>query len=316
MIEKDSKKSQNVAIYKYKCDKCDYYTCNKFDYNKHLETDKHKMILKDSKKSQNVATDGFTCDCGKTYKHHSNLCRHKKNCMSKCQLNMSSTSDIIDHEMSNETNYKEIIFQLIKQNKEMHEMIFEQAKQYQQQINELIPKIGNNINNTINNNQKFNINIFLNENCKDAINIHDFVDGIEISTDDLLVTKDKGLIGGISNIVINELNKLPLIQRPLWCSDKKRKRLFIKQEKWTEDINNTITKEVIKNVSKKQTKNITKYSKENPNWMENDNLKDNYMLIIKNATDPIEDKTDKIIDNLINLIHMDDNKNKIINEEK
>ena len=65
MIEKDSKKSQNVAINKYKCDKCDYYTCNKFDYNKHLETDKHKMILKDSKKSQNVATDGFTCDCGK-----------------------------------------------------------------------------------------------------------------------------------------------------------------------------------------------------------------------------------------------------------
>lgn len=313
-------KSQKIPKL-FSCESCHYNTSSKKDFSKHLLTQKHKKgqntykYLQNGDKNPKDADDvdiKHVCHCGNSYKHRQSLNNHKKKCNNyNDELKPCNNNYDFNDVYNDISGYKELMIELIKQNKEMQEIVFQQSKEHQKQMNYLIPKIGNN---TINNNQRFNINIFLNENCKDAMNIHDFVEGIEISTNDLLITKDKGLISGISNIVINELNKLPFVQRPLWCSDKKRRRLFIKEDKWTEDVDNNITKEFIKNVSKKQTKNINKYSKEHPNWMNNDKIKDNYLLIIKNATDSIDDKTDKVIDTLINTIHIDDNKNKILFE--
>lgn len=334
-----SQKSQKIATL-YGCQICHYNTSNKYDYKKHLTTQKHKMAINtytylqksDEKSQHDIMVPTYACECGNTYKHRQSLNNHKKKCNKNTCVNSSGFSnstinqeiitdlikkevdehrDSLKKEFSSENNdFKDLMFELMKQNKDMQEIMFQQAKEYQKQISDLIPKIGNN--NTINNNQNYNINIFLNENCKDAISINDFVNRIEISTDDLMLTKNKGLIAGITNILLNELNKLPLTQRPVWCSDKKRKRLFIKEDKWTEDIDNNKTKNMIVSVSRKQSQNLTKFPKENPNWMESDTLKDTYMRIIKNSTDDIDDKTNKIIDNMINVIHMDDNKNKKI----
>ena len=165
----------------------------------------------------------------------------------------------------------------------------------------MIPKIGNNNNNIINN--KLNIQIFLNENCKDAMNLGDFVNGIRIDVGDLMITKEKGTVEGLSNLLVTHLNKLPLYRRPLWCSDKKRKRLYIKEEIWKEDKDNLKTQEAIYNLSKLQSRNINKFILDKPNWINNDRQKEDYMQIVKAVTESMENKVDKVIDKLIDNIH-------------
>jgi hypothetical protein len=186
--------------------------------------------------------------------------------------------------------------------------MFEQLKEQNEQNNklqntliEMIPKIGNNNNNIINN--KLNIQIFLNENCKDAMNLGDFVNGIRIDVGDLMITKEKGTVEGLSNLLVTHLNKLPLYQRPLWCSDKKRKRLYIKEEIWKEDKDNLKTQEAIYNLSKLQSRNINKFILDKPNWINNDRQKEDYMQIVKAVTESMENKVDKVIDKLIDNIH-------------
>ena len=120
---------------------------------------------------------------------------------------------------------------------------------------------------------------------------------------DLLYIKRKGLVESITQLFTNELDKLPYIERPIWCSDKKRKRIFIKEEDWNEDLNNEKTKTAIKNINKIQSKNINKYKEEYPDCMNNDDHKDTYIHIIKETTTPLENKLEKIIDNFIDKIH-------------
>ena len=198
-------------------------------------------------------------------------------------------------------------------------------------ITELIPKIGGGVNNNISantntntnshnnihantntntntnsNNTVNNINLFLNENCKDALSIDEFVKKIEIKLTDLFVTKRKGLVNGISNIFIRSLSDLPAKKRPLWCSDKKRKKIFIKEDAWSEDVNNIKTKRAIKDVSFMQAKNVTKYTEKNPDWKEREDKKDEYMDIVKNTTTSIVDKEGDVINKMVDAIYLDD----------
>jgi hypothetical protein len=137
------------------------------------------------------------------------------------------------------------------------------------------------------------------------MSITDFIDTIQVSVSDLLYTKENGLVKGISNLFLSNLERIPLIQRPLWCSDKKRKRIFIKgEEYWIEDINREKTNDLVNTISKIQTKNINKYVADKPNWMTNDKLKDNYIHIVKSVTDTMDNKIDKIIDNISDKIHL------------
>lgn len=198
---------------------------------------------------------------------------------------------------NDELNLKELIYKVLEQNTLQSSI-----------IKDMIPKIGNNNNNnTIN--QKFNVNIFLNEQCKDAMTLNDFVNNIDVSINDLLLSKDKGLIKGISNLLITHLNKLPLVQRPLWCSDKKKKQIYIKEEKWTEDIDNTKTKEAIYNISKIQTGSINKYIDNKPDWMSSEREKKVYIDIVNSLTEQVDNgKKDKIIDSIIDSIHLTEDK--------
>lgn len=279
------------------CELCDYNTCRESQFVRHLSTDKHKKRQNtsiDFSESSKIIKQNI-CKCGKEYKHYQSLNNHKK----KCILNSNDIANqVIDLQKNNQpdnNDFKEIIFKMFDKMQEQNKLLLE-----------MIPKIGNNNNNNNNIKNKVNIQIFLNENYKDALNINEFVNNISVTVDDLLLTKNKGNIEGLSNLLVCHLEKLPICQRPLWCSDKKRKKLFIKEETWKEDKDNTKTKEVINNVSKLQTKNINNYLVTNPNWMNDDKKKDEYVQIVKTVTESIEDKTDKILDRIIDKIHFND----------
>ena len=180
----------------------------------------------------------FKCECGKEYPYRSSLYNHKKKCNFN-ELNVSKENQILktDDEI---LDYKDMFMTIMNENKELRDMLIAQHNQ----ISELIPKVGNNnnINNTIHNKQKFNINVFLNEQCKDALTMKQFIEDIKISLEDLFITKNKGICEGVSNIFIKNMNKLSLHERPIHCTDVKREIVYIKSEgddgeeaKWEKD---------------------------------------------------------------------------------
>ena len=309
MIQNDSKKEgKNGKI--YECLKCDYIARDKTNYYRHIDTQKHYNAINATKKEGIRGKGGknYECDkCCKEYTTLSNLSRHKKTC------NIKEKQIINKQDNEEEINYKEMFLILINQlteqsaqNKEIQNTFIEQNKELHNTIKEIIPKIGNN--NTSNSNNNVSIQVFLNDTCKDAMSLTDFIDTIQVNVADLLFTKEHGLVKGISNLFLSNLERIPMIQRPLWCSDKKRKRMFIKDEnQWIEDINREKTNDMVNNISKIQAKNITKYIADKPNWMTNDRIKDTYIHIVKAVTDTMDNKIDKIIDNISEKIHLTEN---------
>ena len=282
----------------YKCITCDCIARDKTDYHRHLDTQKHYNTINGKNDNKMAGISGksekkYKCDkCSKEYLYQSGLSRHKKTCNIK-------EKQIINNDANEEDiNYKEMISILINQLTEQSA----QNKELHNTIMEILPKIGNNI---INNTNNVSIQVFLNDTCKDAMSITDFIDTIQVNIADLLYTKENGLVKGISNLFLSNLERIPMIQRPLWCSDKKRKRMFIKgEEYWIEDINREKTNNLVNTISKIQTKNINKYVADKPNWMTNDKIKDNYIHIVKSVTDTMDNKIDKIIDNISDKIHL------------
>jgi len=288
---------------KYSCIDCDYTSSNKFDYTRHLSTRKHlnrtnENVLEPELRKK---TQLYKCDnCEKIYKAKSGLWNHKK----KCQQN-----NLHVVKKNDEPNYKDMFLLLVNENKNLQNTIIDQNKMLHSTINEIIPKIGN-TNNTNTNNNTNNINIvvnnvgFLNDNCKNALSINDFIESITIGIQDLEYTGKKGLANGLAKIFLENYEKLPLQLRPLWCGDKKRKKLYIKEEEWVEDKDNQKTKEAIKNLTVKQAKNTNMFTKEHPDWMSNDKKKDTYLGIIGQTTADVNDTMDKIISNIADKTHL------------
>ena len=280
-------KSQKIEQ-KYVCEKCNYTSSKKCDYEKHLQTVKHKNL-------HNTYNCDFitkyNCNCGKKYKHRQSLYNHKKSCNGEKKENI-----IIDYETSKE-NMKELVTQLIKQNNEL-----------QKTINEIIPNIGNNNNNnniTNNNKNKFNINVFLNEKCKDALSMDDFINKIEISMKNLLTTKEKGQVHGISNIIMENMNKLSLYERPLHCTDKKRETLYVKNDTWEKDENKQHINKALKNVERKQMQNINVWLEEHPNYMNNSYQQEEFAKLLSECGKSVDDGRDKIIKNVCDNVYLD-----------
>jgi len=288
--------SENLAKF-YICENCDFKSKNKSDYNTHCLTIKHKRLInaKNANKiSENLANNEYICSCGKIYKHQSSLSKHKK----KCILNRSQIIESND----NKDEIKSLIIKIMTDNSEkMNFLINEnkelrnQLKEQNQQITELIPKVGNNNNNK----NKFNINVFLNEKCKDALSMDEFISKIEISMKNLLTTKEKGQAEGISNIIMENMNKLSLYERPLHCTDKKRETLYIKNNEWEKDDNKEYINKALNKVESKQINNIQllldNYS----------NKQEEYVKILRECTQSINITRDKIIKNLCNKVFLD-----------
>ena len=298
-------KSAEIKIIKYKCDKCDYNTSQKSHYNKHLISNKHKWKCQETISALSAPKSAerlkYSCImCNKVFKTNSGLWKHKKICK-KLQENDNKILEKLNN--NEEINYNEIITTMMVENKKLLET-----------ISELIPKVGSNnntVNNTINK-QKFNINIFLNEQCKDALTITEFIDRIKITLDDLMVTKNKGLSEGVSNIFIENMNKLSIHERPMHCTDVKRETVYIKcdgntengnnNSYWKKDENNKRLKQALNNVTHVQRKNIDKWIDNHPNWVNVSHEQDEYLLLVKTCTDDLQEN--KVIKKVCNNVHI------------
>tara|TARA_B100000900_G_scaffold414161_1_gene440041 strand:+ start:103 stop:1050 length:948 start_codon:yes stop_codon:yes gene_type:complete len=296
----------------YVCEFCNYNTFSKKDYNKHLLTDKHKKLQNTSsdeqKNPKNPIIDDrlYKCNCGKSYKHQSSLCNHKKKCnyQEKCvEIIDNNTKPIIS---------QELVLDIINENKEQRNQIQELTNT----IKELVPQIGNNNTNNSHNttNNQFSINVFLNEQCKDAINMSDFIKSIEVSLEQLDFTKTNGLEKGISNVIMENMSKLSLYERPVHCTDVKRETLYIKDnDTWEKDKSKEKIKQVIKKASNKNYTALTNWTKENPDFMEDDDKQIYYAKAMSKLGKPIDGIHDKIVKKICNETYVKDNLKKIDN---
>ncbi len=311
MATKKTKKNEIIYNNLYNCDICNYNTYKKTDYKRHLLTAKHqknenatKCYIKNEKNENNNLLNHI-CSCGKQYKHRTSLCKHKKICkFIDKEENANTENIIVDH---NKNNLENLVVQLITENNEIKNTLLKENKELREQIGELIPKIGNNnVNNTVNN--KFNINVFLNEKCKDAITISDFVQQIEISLKNLLITKNKGLGIGLSNIIEENISKLSIYERPIHCTDKKRETLYIKNDKWERDTDREKTKEMFKGLQSQQFKAMQKWVEEHPDYMNDDNLKHEYIILVNKCSASLNEHEKKVMKNLCENTYLADEK--------
>jgi len=284
-------KTQKNA-FKYECILCDYKSSNKTDYSRHLLTDKHKRLQNNDKCDLFIK---YICDCGKTYKYRQGLYTHRKTCKGEKKENV-----IITNEKDN-IDYKAMFFEMVKKNNEFQDLLLKQSEQ----ISEMIPNIGNNNTNNSNNKNKFNINVFLNEKCKDALSMEEFIDKIEISMKNLLTTKEKGQVHGISNIIIENMNKLSLYERPLHCTDKKRETLYVKNDTWEKDENKQHINKALKDVERKQMQNINVWLEEHPNYMNNSQQQEEFANLISECGKSVDDGREKIIKNVCDNVFLE-----------
>jgi hypothetical protein len=317
-MTKKSQLSQTV----FTCKICHYNTCKKHDYNKHLLTMKHKnndsaSINSDTNSdnfSQKLAKS-YICDCGKVYKYRQGLCFHKKT----CEFNESSESSTIEKaydEKEDPDDKSEL--------KVLTELVKDVIKHNQELTNKIIDicQVGQTQNNTIShsnvhsNNKTFNLQFFLNETCKDAMNISDFVDSIKFKLKDLEHVGEVGFVDGISNVVLDNLTELDTRQRPIHCADQKREILYIKDNnEWVKDDEpNTRMTKVIKQIAHKNMKVIPEWVKNNPDCYDSESKKnDKYLKIVSNSMSggtETEQKTNisKIISKVAKEVTIDKNK--------
>jgi hypothetical protein len=303
MLTKKSAKIRKEFV----CIKCMYNTCDKKDYNKHINTAKHKnntnvdiVLTNIGEKSANLNTYEIACNCGKKYKSRQGLHAHKKKCDTMENgktIDNSNNSNNSNNANNQLTLTNDLIIKLLNDNKEMREIIIKQ----QDQISELLPKIGNNFITNNNNNNKFNIQVFLNERCKDAINMSDFIKSIQVSLQQLDYTKQNGIVNGLSNVIIENMNKLGLYQRPIHCTDIKRESLYIKDDdNWEKDINKEKIRKAIKDVSTKQFCALSKWTKDNPDFQNNEYKQNYYTHTLVAIANNKEHNEEKIIKKLCN----------------
>jgi len=280
---------------KFYCEKCDYECSKKSDFNKHLDSKKHNA----TKCYINATENSLTCGCGKKYKHSSSFYRHKKNCKKNSEIeefeknkkkfeknenNIINIDSVNDSDEENE--YKEMFKAMMDENKEMRRT-----------IQEMIPKIGDQNSHNTNINNNFNINLFLNETCKDAVNLMDFVKSLQLRLKDLENMGKLGFVEGTSKIIIDGLKELDTHKRPIHCSNIKNEILYVKDnDKWEQESENKDKmKKAIDEINKANMKQIPKWITENPTYADDEE----YMKIISNIMkmDGDHDK-EKIINNV------------------
>ena len=273
---------------KFNCEFCDYNTFNKKDYNKHLQTLKHKKLSNSDTIVTNSDINGdksqiniFECICGKKYKYRQGLSYHKSKCMFK------------DKESITQNLSQEFVLDVIKKQQD-------QITELTNTIKNMAPLINSNItNNTQNNNQKFNINVFLNEDCKNAINMSDFIKSLHITIEQLDFTKQNGLAQGLSKSIIENMNKLSIYERPMHCTDTKRETLYIKEDnEWKKDINKEKIKGAIKKASSKNFNALMNWKNLNPDYMNNEDKTDYFTKTISTIGKSSESIDEKVIKNL------------------
>jgi hypothetical protein len=268
------KMPKNAEFY---CSYCDFKCCKQSNYETHLQTKKHMYRVNGNKMEMNLSkmSNEYICNCGKKYTTYSGLWKHNKKCQTeKCHDNFDFEPLPKDFKIT-----PQMFYDLLKQNNELQKSLIALAK-------EKSPSISNCGNTNNSNNKTFNLQIFLNETCKDALNITDFVNQITLTINDLEETGKLGYAEGISRVFLKNLNNMDFTQRPIHCSDSKRETLYIKDDnQWhKEDEHKPILTKAIKQVANKNIKQISEWQKIHPDYSDPDSKQnDKYMKIVLNS---------------------------------
>ena len=306
---------------KYNCISCHFNTSRYSQYIRHLDTSKHKKT-QESTNCQQISTNDnkessiFTCNCGKIYKERTGLWRHKKTCKDEVIHENDKNDNINVKDLSD----KELILMLITDNKELRNLLIEQSKEKDELKNMMIEVIKNGTNNTINNNninsnnKTFNLQVFLNETCKDAMNISDFVESVKLQVSDLENVGKVGYIEGISNIIIKNLKALEVEKRPVHCADQKREVIYVKDANvWEkEDVANQKLRKAIRSIAHKNICMLKAFRDKYPDCQEYDSKKSSqYNKIVIEAMggkgDDDYEKDSKIIKKIAKVVGIEKN---------
>jgi hypothetical protein len=298
---KNLAKTSNVFV----CDICDYNTERKGNYDNHLLTAKHKMAT-DGNICQQISSNIFECEkCKKVYKDRTGLWKHKKKCIHKDPL---VSDPLKPYDQIDDVTDKDLIIMLMKKNDELQNMMMEVIKN----------GIGNNSHNTTtttthtnSHNKAFNLNFFLNETCKDAMNIGEFVDSLKLQLSDLEKVGEAGYIEGITSIIVKNLKALDVTKRPVHCTDKKRETVYIKDEdKWEKDEDKSKMHKLVKKVVTQNVKMFAKFREAHPDCKQyHSKYSDQYNKIIYESMggkgDDDFEKNERIIKNVLKEVVID-----------
>jgi len=299
-IKEIDKLEKNLTT--YFCEYCNFKCSQKCDWNRHIHRPKHLSNKAGNVKEIKKLEKTFFCYCGKTFKTSSGLWKHKKICLSQIEQHNNTEEDEYTYQGINIKDKDALVLHLLKQNGELQNKIIEMASQT------TTTNSHNNSHNTNTTNidKNFNLNFFLNETCKDAINISDFVSSIQMNLDDLEYTGRSGYIEGISNIIVKNLNNLENRMRPLHCSDFKREVLYIKEnDEWTKETDNKpILTKAIKTIANENIKQIKNWRDNYPDCTKSNSRKnDLYLKIVSNSMNGLtKEESEKNINKIITNI--------------
>ena len=303
---------------KYMCEICLYECSKKSDWKKHISTTKHKnatQFLQNAiHNTTTVATPNinvkivYNCDCGKKFSHSSSYYRHRSNCFqyqnklsslatktatTHVDNNNNMTNVVIDYCKDNQADFKELIVLLLKENKE-----------FQNKFLDVLPQLKGNAEHSYNNTNShntnnFNIQMFLNEHCKNAMNLTDFIDSLPITNETYDHTIENGLTKTITHMITDGLNNMDILERPIHCTDASRKTMYVKDNNvWEKDVELNGVLMGIKKIALKQRTMINKWKDANNGWEDNDNLQSKLTSLVFNSMTDIENdqkETNKII---------------------
>lgn len=278
-MQKYAPASNGNKNWKFYCELCDYGCKRRFLMTQHEKTQKHQMLKNAQKCStqndeEEKETSLHTCKCGKSYKHVQSYKRHLKTCTHKEEKVIAVQSKQQEHTDLKLmlTNIHEQYKNMVIENKEMRAIVAD-----------MVPRLGNN-NTTINN--TVNIHVFLNEKCKNALNLTDFIDTLDLDSSDLELSRESGTAAGIANIFVKGLKALSMDKRPIHCSDLKHEVLYVKDDGVWEQENEDKQKikDAISSVSKKQIASIKEWENAHPGWQSTEKGTTEYCEMVRQIT--------------------------------
>ena len=300
----------------YTCKYCHYYTCNKKDYNKHILTLKHQNAynrLTQCPQNPPKQSDSiFECKCGTTYIHRQSLYKHQKICsIVKGTMNNKTTEFHVD---------KELLIKMLLKNQDVMENVILKNQEVMEKMMEIMPALGNITNNTTNTNShnttnnQFNIQMFLNEHCKNAMNLTDFIESLPITAATYDSTIENGLTKTITNMITNGLSKLDILERPIHCTDATRKTLYVKESNiWEKDTELLkVVTGITKLIRKKRTL-ISRWKEVNEGWDTIERKQIKFTELVCNIMTDIEydeKETGKIVRSISKTVYLDSEEKK------
>ena len=292
---------------KYSCEKCNFICRKESEWNRHIITRKHIKsyagVTMDAIVTPNITIPEYVCVCGKTYKYRQGLYKHKIKCYITQGKELPNNELICSTNTTTNTNKddKELLIKMLLKNQDVMEKLME-----------IMPQIGNtttNSHNITNNNNQFNIQMFLNDHCKNAMNLTDFIQSLPITSETYDSTIENGLTKTITSMMVNGLNDLDILERPIHCTDASRKTLYVKDsDKWEKDNELLYILKGISHLSLKQRTLISKWKEANEGWRTDDNLQSRMTHLVCNSMSQIESdkrETGKIIRSISKNVYLD-----------